>query len=257
MRLLNLAERLRDAGVETVEVQGWRTRGRAFEQTPQVVVGHHTASNRNGGAMPSLNILIHGRSDLPGPLCQIGLSRRGVAYVIASGKANHAGPGQWRHIETSSLTVGIEAENDGIGEPWPAHQLAAYDLCAAVLLDTLDQPASMYCGHKEWALPVGRKIDPHGIDLDQQRGRIQRLLDGELAMPITDKDVDKIAEAVREQVMRHAWPDGTTTRQAIRQTHKAVLRIADMVDALSAGDGPTAKRIADEVRAELANALKE
>lgn len=253
MRLLTLADALRDAGVEVVEVQGWKTRGYDFPVKPRVVVGHHTAS-APGSKIPSLNILINGRSDLPGPLCQIGLSRDAVAYVVASGKANHAGPGQWKDVTTSSLTVGIEAENSGVGEPWAADQLAAFDTCAAVLLNLLDQPASMYCGHKEWALPTGRKIDPHGIDLDQQRGRINTLLTEGFDMALSDEDKAWIRAEMAKvagQVASHQIKDGPTVGVGIRTIDRRTQRIAEAVGELAAGDGASAKEIIAELAREL------
>lgn len=193
MRLYWLPTKLRQAGLTVVVVPGWRTRGAEFTATPQVVVGHHTASNP-GSNMPSLPILRDGRPDLPGPLCQVGLARDGTAYVVAAGKANHAGPGRWRDVTTSSLTVGIEAENSGVGEAWPQCQLDAYDVCAAVLLAELGQSSQMFCGHKEWAVPTGRKIDPAGIDLDAMRARIARLLEaGVKVRPgLSDDDIRRI-----------------------------------------------------------------
>lgn len=250
MRLLSLADDLRDAGLQVVEVNGWKTRGEPFATKPKVVVGHHTAS-APGQNMPSLHILTAGRADLPGPLCQIGLSRRGVAYVVASGKANHAGPGQWRDITSSSLTCGIEAENSGVGEAWPATQLAAFDTCAAVLLTRLGSSADWYCGHREWALPTGRKIDPAGIDLDQQRGRIRRLMEDD--MPLTDKDLARI----REEVWSEPYgKEGITVKTALGRAEKRSGQIVDMVEALADGDVPGAKRIAAAVRKELSRALE-
>jgi hypothetical protein len=253
MRLLNLADRMRDAGLQVTEVNGWRTRGVPFTERPRVVVGHHTAS-APGRDMPSLHILTAGRPDLPGPLCQIGLSRSGVVHVIASGKANHAGPGQWRDVTSSSLTVGIEAENSGVGEPWPDKQLAAYDLCAAVLLDILEQPASMYAGHREWAVPAGRKIDPHGIDLDQMRGRIRRLLEEGFDMALSDDDVNRIAKAV--WALKVGDPE-VATRTALLRVEKRTEQLVEMVEKAAAGDAVGAKAIATQVRKELARSLQE
>lgn len=196
MRLLALPDVCKDAGLDVVTVSGWERRGYEFPAMPRVVIGHHTASNRRSGNMPALGILRDGRSDLPGPLCQVGLARDGVVYVVASGKANHAGPGRWGNVSSSEQTVGIEAENDGLGEPWPAEQMQAYDVLAAALLDHLGQPASMFCGHREWALPAGRKPDPAGINLIAMRRRIAALLEGGVHMPLSDKDINRIAKAV-------------------------------------------------------------
>jgi N-acetyl-anhydromuramyl-L-alanine amidase AmpD len=65
--------------------------------------------------------------------------------------------------------LGIEAENSGLGEPWPEKQLDAYvRLCAAICRQR-KLGAEMVAGHREYALPKGRKIDPTGIDMPQFR----------------------------------------------------------------------------------------
>lgn len=179
MRLLWLADCLRDAGLKVEEVDGWQTRGKELPGLCSVVLGHHTAtptSSKNADKdIPTLDLLIKGRSDLPGPLCQLGLGRSGTYYVIASGKANHAGQGRWAGVLNSRRTIGIEAEHPGTG-PWPEEQLAAYDAGIAALLHQLGQGADHYAGHREWALPRGRKVDPGGLDLTAQRGRVAALL---------------------------------------------------------------------------------
>lgn len=83
-RQLWIADRCRSAGLEVAEVNGWRDRGSsAFN--PAGLVAHHTAG-ASTGEMPSLRVLIYGRSDLPGPLCNVGLGRSGKVYVVAAGR---------------------------------------------------------------------------------------------------------------------------------------------------------------------------
>lgn len=156
-----IADKCREWGLEVVEVDGWKSRGGATFN-PRGVVCHHTAGPSSGD-MPTLRILINGRSDLPGPLCNVGLSRSGKVYVIAAGRANHAGRGGWKGLSGNSSVLGIEAENDG-RQPWPAQQLEAYHtLCAALLSGIGEVDADMVCGHKEWA--PGRKPDPHSLNM--------------------------------------------------------------------------------------------
>jgi hypothetical protein len=183
-RLLWLPEVLREWGLTVELIPGWASRGQEFPRGPRVVVGHHTATNaRAQGDLPTRSLLVQGRSPgnpaapdhLPGPLCQVGLGRSGRAYVIASGKANHAGKGAWQGFTVSSTTVGVEVEHPGSG-PWPAVQLDAFDRVVAALLYGLGAPAEHYCGHREWALPVGRKPDPAGVNLNAQRARVAGLL---------------------------------------------------------------------------------
>lgn len=171
-----LSRWLTPAGFRVELVSGWETRGVAFPRSPLVVIGHHTATSAGAaGNLPTLGILRDGRSDLPGPLCQVGVGRDGTAYVIAAGKANHAGQGAWRDTTSSASTVGIEVEHPGTGT-WSAKQLLAFDLVAAALLERLGAGALSYCGHREWALPAGRKVDPGGVDLPAQRRRLGKLL---------------------------------------------------------------------------------
>src|SRR5690606_25838951 len=98
-----LADELRAAGLKVVEVDGWKNRGRPastghFDPKGASTV-HHTGSLTSASnPAAGLSLLINGRSDLPGPLCQIATAYDGTVYVIAAGRANHAGrvgkPGQ-------------------------------------------------------------------------------------------------------------------------------------------------------------------
>lgn len=165
-RALWIPDKLREYGLEVVEEPGWQSRGADY-LSARGVVGHHTAGSASGD-MPSLGILINGRSDLPGPLCHVGLSRSGKCHVIASGVANHAGSGSWKTLSGNSSVLGIEAENTGTGEAWKNYD--QYVLCAAALLDGLGATADYFCGHKEWA--PSRKIDPFGLDMNDMRTAI-------------------------------------------------------------------------------------
>jgi LysM repeat protein len=150
--------------------------GRPFSFAPRGVVFHHTASNRNSGPAPALAICVNGRSDLPGPLCNVMIGRDGTVYVIAAGRANHAGlGGPWRSIPKDSgnaYTVGVEVENDGVGEQWSQELLRVCDRVFATLLVGLRHSESWLFGHKEWAAARG-KIDPARIDMGQYRRRVR------------------------------------------------------------------------------------
>jgi hypothetical protein len=171
---LELADRCREYGLVTVEVDGWRTRG-SSSFNPGGVVAHHTAGAT--GDMPSLRVLIHGRSDLPGPLCNVGLSRSGRAFVIAAGRANHAGSGGWKGMVGNSSVFGIEAENRGTSvDPWPRAQLEAYyRLTAALVSLTSKEDVDYACGHKEWTT---RKPDPHSLGMAGFREAVRRVASG-------------------------------------------------------------------------------
>lgn len=185
-RMTWLASVLRAASLSVVEYPGWQTRGRdggSYSMRPKVVIVHHTASHWTTPDPVVTKLLVNGRSDLPGPLCHLGLNRTGQFIVIAAGKANHAGPGFWQDANESTEAVGIEAYNYGNSvafpsrEPWPQTQLDAYDRGVAALLKYLGRDYRSLCAHREWALPPGRKPDPSGIDMNLMRGRVRALLE--------------------------------------------------------------------------------
>jgi len=156
-----LPTELEAAGLKVAEVPGWLERGRAEMGPTKGVICHHTAGPATGN-MPSLGIIRDGRPDLPGPLAQLGLGRDGTYYVVAAGRANHAGAGRWETLTDGNQNfVGIEAENTGnASDPWPLVQMDAYQRGVAAILKKIGAPVIMCCGHKEYALPPGRKIDP-------------------------------------------------------------------------------------------------
>ena len=175
-----LAQVLKDAGLTVVEVAGWKIRGRPGVFGPvKGVICHHTAGKSYDRNAPSLDLITRGRSDLPGPLSQLCLGRDGTFYVVAAGRCNHAGKGFWQGISDGNRSfIGIEAENDGIGEKWPAVQLDAYKRGCAAILKHVKAPAKMVAGHREFALPKGRKIDPANIDMDDFRADVAKLMNG-------------------------------------------------------------------------------
>lgn len=174
-QLIWLAEVLRGAGLKVAEQPGWIDRGRSDMGSVSGIVCHHTGvSNPSHLNMPTLRTLIEGRSDLAGPLCQLGLGRDGTFYVIAAGKANHAGPGVWKGISGNGRLIGIEGENDG-KEPWPDVQMDAYRRGVAALLTRLQLDADMCCGHKEYA--PARKPDP-SFDMDGFRADVRAIMRG-------------------------------------------------------------------------------
>jgi hypothetical protein len=173
-----MARALKENGLQVMAVKGWRRRGRPFSFDPRGVVFHHTASGRISGDAPSLAICTHGRSDLPGPLCHLMIGRDGTVYVIAAGRANHAGNGgPWRNIPLdsgNSYLIGVEVENNGLGEPWSDELLGVCEVVFATLLLGLKRDQSWLLGHKEWA--PARKIDPGHIDMDGFRRRVRKVL---------------------------------------------------------------------------------
>lgn len=183
--LIWLPSVLEAAGLKVATIDGWETRGRGNVGQIFGVICHHTAGARFGN-MPSLETLIKGRPDLNGPLAQLGLGRDGTFYVIAAGRCNHAGEGVWKGLRNgNSNFIGIEAENTGLGNdfPYPAVQMDAYLRGTAAILKHIGRDPDFCAGHKEFALPLGRKPDPI-FDMNSFRNSIGSLLNDNLPLPV-------------------------------------------------------------------------
>lgn len=200
MRLTWLADVLRAAGLTVHEHDGWQSRGKELRAV-EAIVCHHTASGPRTSDAANVRILTHGRSDLPGPLAQLGLRRDGSFDVIAAGKCNHNGYGTH-----GNQTIGIEAYNDGVGEPWPKVQADAYQRACAAIADRLSLPTSRVLGHKE--TDPKRKIDPAGIDMDGFRAGVAALRANPNAgppAPPSEEDTFMAGLTEQQQVEMYGW----------------------------------------------------
>lgn len=188
-RQLWLPDVLRKAGLTVREAPGWESRGTATFN-PVGVMWHHTATGTNWSDQKVTDFLSNGRSDLAGPLCHLQLNRDGSYVVIAAGRANHAGTGKWNNITAGNTNfIGIEATNDGVGEPWPQAQLNAYYVGTAAIIRYINGSSDNVIGHKEW---TSRKIDPRGIDMPQARETVSAIINGgtvPAAAPVTSPTV--------------------------------------------------------------------
>lgn len=196
-----LADRLRRQGLKVVEVAGWKTRG-SSSFNPRGFVWHHTAGPARGNA-PSLTICTYGRAGLPGPLCNVFLARDNTVYVVAAGRANHAGSGSWRGLSGNSSVYGLEIENTGYNtgeraEPWTESRLDA----AAKIAKATGVPVENMCHHKEW---TSRKIDMHTISGDAMRERVRRLSatsPGPAPAPVDWVALRRAINAAKKSVLR-------------------------------------------------------
>lgn len=170
MRLPWLADVLRGAGLRVVEVPGWQSRGRELRKVEGIIC-HHTATGPAASDSAIATMLRDGRPGLNGPLSQLGLARSGTFFVVAGGRANHNGYGTW-----GNDAIGIEAYNDGRGEPWAPVQLEAYKDGVAALLVRLGYGSDRVLAHRE--SDPARKVDPTGIDMDRFRRAIDARLGG-------------------------------------------------------------------------------
>jgi len=180
---VDLVAVLEDHGIPVVDQ---RVPGIPKAFHPVGVMAHHTASPLGSGDIPSLNIVKHGRPDLSGPLSQLLLGRSGAVVAVSDGHCHHAGGGTqaaWdayhngqepqravnprNGVNGNYWFVGIEAENNGVGEPWPAHQYKMYVTVSAAFCHEFDwDPTVAVLGHSEWRPD---KIDPAGFSMHQFR----------------------------------------------------------------------------------------
>ncbi|MGI8839121.1 MAG: peptidoglycan recognition protein family protein [Pyrinomonadaceae bacterium] len=185
-----LPDVLKGGGLKVSLVPGWESRGLGDVGNIFGVICHHTGvADPQKRIMPSLRSLRDGRQaspglkPLPGPLAQLGLGRDGTYFVIAAGRAIHAGGGKFKgQVNGNSNFIGIEAENAGVRSPWPSVQLHAYHRGVAAILKHLRKDETYCCGHKEYALPVGRKADPD-LDMNSFRASVASILSGTVPAP--------------------------------------------------------------------------
>lgn len=192
----NMATVLRAAGLKVVEVPGWQSRGYAGQDLKAAlgVLWHHTATNRLQFAsnnMPTLGMLANGRSDLPGPLCNLGFGRDGTVYVVATGVANHAGAGVLPGIPKdmgNHYLIGIEMESSGVAPwDWTPEQLYWAPRLGAALerayLMNLPEDERIQAAHYEYSSQG--KIDPAGWPggMDGLRASINKVLNEKVQTP--------------------------------------------------------------------------
>lgn len=204
---LGLPDALRARGLTVELVPGWETRS-AGSFNPKGAVCHWTAGPAKTKGRPSLRVCIDGRPGIPGPLCNVFLDRNGVAVVVAAGRANHAGNGDWKGLVGNSAVFGTEAECAG-PDDWTDAQRQAYPRVNAAYCDLGGFDESMVCGHAEWAdvRPQkdgmrSRKSDINGWPMDAMRAQVRAVLtgstpDGGFLMALTDAEQHEILDRLR------------------------------------------------------------
>jgi len=188
-RLTWLPEVLLDAGLKVSKEPGWENRGTREIGDIRGVMCHHTAGSKKGN-MGSLRLVRDGRTGLAGPLSQLCLGRDGTFFVVAAGRANHAGRGEWKGEKGgNSHFIGIEAGNTGLTNdfPWPEVQMDAYRRgCAAILKHIGHRDAAMCCGHREFRKP---KIDPL-FNMNTFRLDVTAIMNGQVPVIIKTPKID-------------------------------------------------------------------
>jgi hypothetical protein len=164
----NLASALRAAGVRVQETPGWRTRRAQNRFVPVGTMLHDTG---NSG---SLEVIVDGRPDLPGPLANLFITKDGVVHLVSAGCCHHAGPGSsvvLKEIQAGCAPTadaaardlvadiggnrffyGIEVQNlsDGM-DPYPDEQVEAIiGACVAIRMLHRGWTGVRELHHREW-----------------------------------------------------------------------------------------------------------
>lgn len=189
-RLLWLANSLRTAGLTVRETSGWETRERPASTggfAPEGVLLHHTAAYATStNPHPSLNTVIEGRggdNPLPGPLCHVLIDRNSVCWVIAAGRANHAGTavasGPMPAGDGNEMYVGIEVEyaatNHDPIQYATSMQKSTTIVAAARIVASLGHGHRYVRAHKETS--TTGKIDPYNWNMTDVRESIRQCLE--------------------------------------------------------------------------------
>ena len=220
---MNIHDVLEASGVHFRAHPEWRTaKASRFSFNPEPggtigVIIHHTASSKNGGSMPSENIVVNGRTGLAGPLSQFLLGRDGTVLLTSQNRCNHAGKGNKKVLDNcinevmppdfgegaynsqlkgnfsngNGLFWGIEVENNGIGERYSDHQIDVLVKLLAGLTEWQNwNPLTRIIHHREW---TARKIDM------SFKGPLRKMVadyiaHGKFDMPVQPIDGDHFSE---------------------------------------------------------------
>jgi hypothetical protein len=260
--------------VKVVTLSGYATRTRPGVFEPNGIMLHHTGSSDSATSAAEELVLVNGRSDLPGPLCQLAIRDDGTVVLVAAGRANHAGRGSGTTLakvvsenyagelkpgsddtDGNAHFYGCEIEYSGSKPPTKAAYDAAVLMCAAIC-DAHGWTAQSVSSHREW---TRRKVDPGKVDMAAFRKDVAAALkkgpekapkppekEEELDVALTAKD---IANAVWEaDIVPHNKPGAPVnssdpvdpdnpnwrTRSVIEEIENRVRVIEGKIDALIA-----------------------
>lgn len=256
MMLTDLADVLRAAGLKVQEVDGWKTRGHGGMSDVEAIVCHHTAGPKAGN-YPSLGVVRDGRSDLAGPLAQLGLARDGTWLVIAAGLCWHAGV-VFEAWQGNPHAIGVEAEGTGT-DPWPDVQYDSYVAGVRALKDHYGVPLSHVLGHKEVAKPLGRKNDPN-FDMNNFRAAVARSNDQEDELMGAREDILAYQKACTIQIQNNTRQLlNTAVASILTGVQKYAVAVNDFTRQTDAGSDSERQKelqaLQDQFRADMQKAL--
>ena len=216
-----LADALRAEGCTVVEEGDWKHRGRPSSTgsfNPYGVLMHHTgATASTSNPFPSKSTLINGRSDLPGPLCHVGVGYDGVCHVIAAGRANHGGDcrgsGPIPSGDANAMLIGVEIDYNGT-QPISAAQKDAATRVAAACIKRFKRNSDYVRIHAETS--TTGKWDTGGVSGSTWRSLVTtQIQTGGDDVPLTQGEIDSIANAVWARQFTSSWSAKPSTASGL------------------------------------------
>lgn len=179
-----LVDALRDSGLVIHETSGWRTRSWPGAFEPAGVLLHHTAAfATTTDPHPSLDSLVGGPPGHGGPLCHVLVDRNGEAWVLAAGRASHAGwadpSGPMAACDGDAVYVGIAVEYAATDHDPTQYatnvQKSNAIVAAAAVVAHLGRDQHHVRAHRETS-PTGA-IDPYNWDMVSIRDSVRQALE--------------------------------------------------------------------------------
>lgn len=125
---------------------------------PNFVIIHHTAQDSLNQTIKTFHSTRAGTS----AHYVIGRDGKVVHMVNDYLRANHAGVSKWgKDTDLNSSSIGIELDNNGIGDVWQDAQINSLLKLLATLKKTYNIPTANFIGHADIA--PGRKNDPRNF----------------------------------------------------------------------------------------------
>lgn len=211
-------------GVETKEVSGWLNRGHGDFGSIQGIMVHHTGSNNTSADY------IARHPDL-GLCSQIHLDRKGVATLCGVGIAYHAGRGSyagWPTNNANQVSIGIEAQSNGV-DRWPDEQLDAYFRICAAILWFLGKRATTgtLLGHWEYSAHAQGKWDP-----GNGNGVSGAVMDMNWFRAEVNKYIDNPPFGIKDKILMNIndiWPGGPAALNQVRLGVEKLLKLLDPI----------------------------
>jgi hypothetical protein len=268
---LEINARLRSAGVTVREASGWQNRGNGQSSAYEGGLIHHTATGF-GIALPGTgvgNLLINGRPDLKGPLCNYAGNDDGSITVIAAHPANHAGASGGRSMGPLPTTrsfnrrvLGLEIVYPGTSPMRPAQYRSAL-VWARVVADVVGGGnIERVRAHAETS--VTGKWDPGdapGRTINMAAFRraattptiVEDDVSAEDVWGYSNPKVNPIGDAYKYLLQTYAV--GVETQRRVTAGNAAIAALAELV--AKGTNGLTAAQVGDVVEARVVKALAE